>query len=62
MSIDRDRNELVFFIEEDNEGLYQKCALNYMNKPGILKGHNHKKSQFTSNIMEHLSQHRTFRL
>ena len=35
MSINDENRELVFFIEEDFYELFQKCALNYMNKQGI---------------------------
>ena len=36
MSINDENHELVFLIEKDKDGLFQKCASNYMNKPGII--------------------------
>ena len=36
MSINDENHELVFLIEKDKGGLFQKCASNYMNKPGII--------------------------
>ena len=35
MSINDENHELVFLIENDKDGLFQKCASIYMNKPGI---------------------------